>query len=422
MEEKTLKCYECKECPECFLENKQEYNFSLLQKEGEIIIMEKEKVFRCSECWKEFTLDEMRENTGEQYCEDCFNDLFEICSDCSNYFPTDSMFWIEEGEYHVCNYCYDDNDYFRCDHCGVHFPDRDRGRENYCKDCFSENYFCCDRCNEIYHLDNSYNNDNGIFCEECFEEEEEINNEIHRNDYKPPWTFFPQDLSYKRGERFFGLEIEFSNEKNFDLSGILDNNSEFCFFKKDSSISGNYTAELVTHPATLNYLQKDSPLVNILENLNNQNCTSFKNSTCGFHIHTSNHFSTIQKIKLSLLLYSNFSKFECFCQRHGNNYAKAKYPKLSREMGHSEERYEALNFTNRNTVEFRLPKGTLKFQTIIAIVEMFDAMIEFSKKTNLNCKQIATEGLNDFYKFACKAEKYLYLNEYLQKKLLKTRV
>ena len=380
--------------------------------------MEKEKTFRCSQCRNEFSFEEVKEQDGENYCEDCFNDLFEICEDCEKYFFSEAMYWIEGKEYHVCQDCYDNNNYFKCDHCDHYFPNRDRGYENFCQDCFNEYYFECENCGGIFHIDNRYGEDYNSYCEECFDEQSN-DNEIHRNDYKPCWTFFPQDMSYKKGERFFGLEIEFSNNDKFDLSNILEDHGEFIFFKEDSSIQGNYTGELVTHPATLEYLQKDSPLPGILEDLNDQKCISFKNKSCGLHIHTSNHFSTIQKIKLSLLLYSNFKKFECFCQRTGNNYATAKQPKLSMEMGYSNGRYEALNFTNQDTVEFRLPKGTLKFSTVIAIVEMFDAMIEFSKKTTLNCKQITTEeGINEFYKF-CKSEKYLYLNEYLQKKLLK---
>ena len=42
-------------------------------------------------------------------------------------------------------------------------------------------------------------------------------------------------------------------------------------------------------------------------------------------------------------------------------------------------RYRAVNFNNEHTVEFRLFRGTLKYSTFIATLELVDALVRFIK-------------------------------------------
>jgi hypothetical protein len=48
------------------------------------------------------------------------------------------------------------------------------------------------------------------------------------------------------------------------------------------------------------------------------------------------------------------------------------------------DRYEALNFKNEKTIEFRLFKGTLKYQTIMACLEFSFATWHFCKDASQN--------------------------------------
>lgn len=65
-------------------------------------------------------------------------------------------------------------------------------------------------------------------------------------------------------------------------------------------------------------------------------------------------------------------------------------------MSLNADRYEALNFKNEKTVEFRLFKGSLKYETIMAC-------LEFTYATWFFCRDASTKNLttDQFLKFIC---------------------
>jgi hypothetical protein len=78
------------------------------------------------------------------------------------------------------------------------------------------------------------------------------------------------------------------------------------------------------------------------------------------------------------------------------------------------DRYEALNFKNDKTIEFRLFKGTLKYQTIMACLEFTFATWHFCKDASQT--QLTT---SEFLKFICRAENRCdtrFLRTYLKEK------
>jgi hypothetical protein len=87
-----------------------------------------------------------------------------------------------------------------------------------------------------------------------------------------------------------------------------------------------------------------------------------------------------------------------------------------KKAGKSANRYRVLNFTNPSTVEFRLFKGTLKYETLLATLELVHAIIMFIKK--INAVQIL--NMKDFSVFTefVKTNKKQYNNliDYLNKK------
>ena len=76
-------------------------------------------------------------------------------------------------------------------------------------------------------------------------------------------------------------------------------------------------------------------------------------------------------------------------------------------------RYNAVNLNNRNTVEFRLFRGTLKVDTIKATLQMLDLLINFCIRTPL--KQLFECTFSDVME-----KSYIYeeLSNYLKKREL----
>jgi hypothetical protein len=70
-----------------------------------------------------------------------------------------------------------------------------------------------------------------------------------------------------------------------------------------------------------------------------------------------------------------------FGRRDYNNYCNPKQIKEKKNCNHNESggRYEAINYQNDNTIEFRFFKGSLKADTVLATVEFCFALVEFVK-------------------------------------------
>jgi hypothetical protein len=78
------------------------------------------------------------------------------------------------------------------------------------------------------------------------------------------------------------------------------------------------------------------------------------------------------------------------------------------------DRYEALNFKNANTIEFRLFKGSLVYSTIMSC-------LEFTYATWFFCRDASTKNLTteNFLKFICANENRgdtKFLRAYLKNK------
>ena len=51
---------------------------------------------------------------------------------------------------------------------------------------------------------------------------------------------------------------------------------------------------------------------------------------------------------------------------------------LDQAKAYGGNRYTCVNITNRNTIEFRMFRGTLKYNTLIATLELVDKICEFA--------------------------------------------
>ena len=117
---------------------------------------------RCTQCEEEFeNADEGRENAaGSWYCHDCYDDIFDVCTDCQCEVISDEAFYLDG--YYYCDDCVD-NHYFTCAHCDTR-EHNDRGTtirngDRVCEDCDGRYYSHCECCDEVV--------PDGDWCSSC---------------------------------------------------------------------------------------------------------------------------------------------------------------------------------------------------------------------------------------------------------------
>jgi hypothetical protein len=220
-----------------------------------------------------------------------------------------------------------------------------------------------------------------------------------------------------------GLELEMEISSSYDLDDkageVLDALSHtqdingrmqpYCLLEQDGSISNGF--ELVSgytgldiHARQLQFFKNKLP-----------GAKSHNTTTCGLHVHICKaDMSMLQAAKMILFINDpqNYDLVKCLARRDASGYAKFQNKKedktwLRDAMRYSSEkdrqlrninsdRYEALNFQNEKTIEFRLFRGTLKYETIMACLEFAWITWFFCRDTSQ--AQLTTDN---FLKYIC---------------------
>lgn len=205
------------------------------------------------------------------------------------------------------------------------------------------------------------------------------------------------------------MEIKSGYDLDARAGELLDNvgqykNHTYALCEEDGSLDNGF--EMVTaytgldvHKEQLQYFKEQF-----------EGALSHKTSTCGLHIHVcKSDMSTLHACKMVLfindadnqkLIYalarrdsSSYSKIhDKKNDKHwlkdamsaGENASDNKLQKKYQIRNLNSDRYEALNFKNERTIEFRLFKGTLKYQTIMACLEFTFATWHFCKDASQN--------------------------------------
>jgi len=207
------------------------------------------------------------------------------------------------------------------------------------------------------------------------------------------YDYRPNPIFHGEGERFFGVELEIDyGGKDRDNAKILSDyaNSEnnHIYIKGDGSLSDGM--EIVTHPATLGYHLSDMPWLGVLNRSLELKYKSHKTDTCGLHIHVNRSsfgkktyeqeiciariLFIVERFWTELLRFSR--RTESQIQQWANRYGYENRPSeiLDKAKNGNGGRYKAVNITNWNTIEFRLFRGTLKYQTLIATLQLVNEM------------------------------------------------
>lgn len=354
---------------------------------------------------------------------------YTYCTFCHTQYPIDALFPLE-AEY-LCPSCRKQHLLY-CDHCGAAFWNTNNAGSTsipLCQDCYNEHYCRCERCGDLLAQDEAcYDNQSDRdYCEDCFEQIRE--NHIHDYSYKPNPIF------YGDGDRYFGLELEIDGagrdaDKARQLLAVANAEHEHVYIKTDSSLEDGL--ELVTHSCTLSYHQTKLPWEGLAAKASSLGYLSHKTATCGLHIHVNRTaFSSdcerqedcigrilffIEKHWGELLKFSR--RTEAQLSRWASKYGLKSTPKdvLHHAKRGSEGRYTCLNLQNWNTIEFRIFRGTLRYNTMIASLQLVDEICRLAlllsdeAMTDLSWTNFV-EGIQAEELITYLKERRLYLNE-----------
>lgn len=303
---------------------------------------------------------------------------------------------------------------------------------------YMDQYRHCGTCGDLFHHDDTYYRESrdDCYCEDCDPGEDE---DEDSDDGRALYSYSTKiervkDVYLQRGVRYFGLEVEMEfpgQDRSDTCEWALDNIPDLyrlCIFKEDGSI--NHGAELVTVPQTLGYWREDNPLKDLCNNSHwRRIAKSHNTTTCGLHIHVSRNTVPEPTIAKLIVLMNDDSMRDlvtliarraptsayCVAQKKkwlsDTNYdwqrAKDKRKwidesgcwepldltryvrptkSICKKQYGQHGRYTPVNLTD-NTLEFRIFRGTLKWETILASIEFCDAVIGY-------CQQYGASAMN----------------------------
>lgn len=343
------------------------------------------------------------------------------CSHCGAIIDTDDYQELD-GQI-VCSDCIE-NYTTTCDRCGAIIWDSDAYGDDYtslCRHCYENYYTRCAECDALIHNDDAYEYGSEYYCSECYHDIRDRDSSIHEYNYKPGPIF------YGDGNRYFGIELEIDgagkdDEYAEELLDIANADGTYIYIKSDGSLDDGM--ELVSHPMTLDY-HKDYYWSDIMRKAVSLGYRSHQTSTCGLHIHINRTaFSDNREEQdevISRILYfvehhwNEMLKFsrrsEYTMNRWAARYGYEHTPKaiMDKAKKGNNGRYAAVNLCNYHTVEFRMFRGTLKYNTFIAAIELVNRICDVAMYNT--DESIAKISWSDFVTGITEPELITYLKK-----------
>lgn len=359
---------------------------------------------KCSLCEKYFKYEEEGALVGGlYYCNECYEEAFTTCEHCGREMRRDEAYSVLGSEGYFEEWCPTCRWHHatRCEDCEELVSDdysrwvRNHGRV--CDGCL-ERYYYCNECYE-YYTEEDYNFDADA-CVFCRPREEDDRILEHWSKLEP--VFFGRQKNKKCLPLYFGLELEVDSGEDTcpnssdAIDATLEHFPREVYFERDGSLSDG-GVEMVFFPMTEGYLlSRDWEA--LFERLK---ATGWRSenavSSCGLHVHISRQGlgRTTQRqddavAKLSYFMTTYFEDFVKISRRHRyqlewcedlGRYASSKssaknYAKRKGLIN----RYHTINNNNEKTIEIRLLRGTLNYNTFIASLKLLIHLVKRSKR------------------------------------------
>ena len=312
--------------------------------------------FTCDTCGGEFPLDQLTCFSAQNFCLCCLERETLICSECGDRILAEDN--EGDGNRPLCTICYEEN-FTRCIHCGALLRE-------------TSALYSRDDPDEVEPM-----------CYDCY------TRETHSHGIQS-YCYKPEPIFYGSGPRYLGIELEIdeggeSSSSADKITAVANEKEDFIYIKHDGSLDEGL--EIVTHPMTLEYHRNRMPWKEIIRKALELGYTSHQAGTCGLHIHVNRDSlgDTYQEqedtIARVLFLVETFwhelLKFSRRTQqqmdRWASRYGRKDDPKdVLHTAKRSGDRYTCVNLTPSETIEFRMFRGTLKYNTLIATLQMVE--------------------------------------------------
>jgi hypothetical protein len=316
---------------------------------------------------------------------------------------------------------------------------------------FGGSYFSCHECEGIFSDDDAHNAyDDYSVCGSCVEnfrysdrhgyyvrddDEEELDNIRAYHTSSESLGHIPSKYDKRTPRVLLGLELELEIKDNYcrdERAGLLldgigeYDNYRYALCEEDGSLEHGF--EMVTAYTGLDVHAKQLEFFKA----GLRGAISHDSDNCGLHVHIcKSDMSTLHGAKMILFIndQANQKLIKAIARRDDSSYAKFKNKqadknwlksavgcetKRSQLRNLNHDRYEALNFKNDKTIEFRLFKGSLVYETIMSCLEFTYATWFFTRESST--KNMTIDG---FLKFICANENRgdtKYLRAYLKAK------
>lgn len=282
-------------------------------------------------CDNDLLTNDTIENNGYIYCEDT-----------EDYQLRENTVHLEDTNENVSI----DYEYQLCDECGL---------------CFSRDY-------DMHHRDGD------CYCDECWEDMDPVIYEYHK--YYD--GYYPRSLA-RESPLFMGFELEVDDvrEDCEDLaSRVLDGDSTGVLHcEYDCTVA----FEFISQPCTLEYHKNQHYNDWFLSELDGK-CSSHDAGTCGLHVHVNKSFFDDRGYdRLKTILFFFKEELFQFSRRQRWDYGYSDFGEIIRKnnvtmhkakntkhYGHS----TWFNENNSSTYEFRFFRGTLRYETFMASLEL----------------------------------------------------
>jgi len=420
---------------------------------------------RCSWCGHYITKDDLEDELPENYtdddfhfwkdsmdkiyCSNCNEDLV-CCEDCGDVVRRDYATWVGSRDGYICDNCLSNN-YFCCEDCEEYYPDGSTTTiEMYndeirtvCDNCY-EHYYQCVECGRYVDEDNAYSDDDGnTLCPNCHSEGGNRRMGIRGYHYTsvPGYGMDFLGVENRTFKPMLGveLEVESRNGSSFskrntdadDVREIIGENRVVCC--SDGSLCDGF--EIISCPAALSYHKDTLKWEDGLKKLIELNYRSHDGGHCGLHVHIDRqYFGTQSKddveAKFFITFRNNMEWIKLFSRRNNysycrpNGYDDSEVQKISKFVAPPDkawiknkkqgDRYCALNFHPRDTIEVRIFRGTLKYESFMATLEFVSLWAYIVKQ--FDAGNICSVDLNTFKAFAEMREMKYFL-EYVKNKV-----
>lgn len=347
------------------------------------------------------------------------------CSCCGTTHPLSELTLVDNRMF--CGECVD-RESVVCVHCGCRVLYEDNaGTGDYplCVRCYDNHYTCCVRCGNIIHHDDAYYEDDDsseAYCSHCY----------HCHGHPKiieDYYYKPDPIFYGDGPRYFGVELEVdhagkSSENAERITDIANREEPHIYCKHDGSLTDGF--EIVTHPLSLDYHMSVMPWSDVLSELRSMGYLSHQAGTCGLHVHVNRNSlgrTTVEQEEVigrilfffekhwdELLKFSRRTTLQL--ERWAARYGYKDHPKEVLEQakkGTRCGRYFCVNLQNTNTIEFRMFRGTLKYNTVCATLQLVDRICDVA--VNLSDDEIRQMSWTTFVGGCSQPELIQYLKE-----------